>query len=101
MLWPPWTPALVAVREAVRPEPVVLFDSGVRSGADVFIALGLGAYACLLRRPHQYGLALAGSEGVSQVIENLVAELDLIMGLTGVGRVADIGRDHVLHVWGH
>ena len=72
--------ALVAVREAVGPEPVVLFDSGIRSGADVFVALALGADACLLGRPHVYGLALAGADGVRQVIDNLVAELDLIMG---------------------
>jgi isopentenyl diphosphate isomerase/L-lactate dehydrogenase-like FMN-dependent dehydrogenase len=43
-----------------------------------------------------YGLALAGADGVRQVIDNLVAELDLIMGLTGVARVADIGRDQLL-----
>jgi lactate 2-monooxygenase len=87
--------ALVAVRDAVGPDPVVLFDSGIRRGADLFIALALGADACLLGRPHLYGLALAGADGVHQVIENLVAELDLIMGLAGVERVADIGRDHV------
>jgi isopentenyl diphosphate isomerase/L-lactate dehydrogenase-like FMN-dependent dehydrogenase len=87
--------ALVAVRAAVGPEPVVLFDSGVRGGADLFVALALGADACLLGRPHVYGLALAGADGVRQVIDNLVAELDLIMGLTGVARVADIGRDQL------
>jgi lactate 2-monooxygenase len=87
--------ALVAVRDAVGPDPVVLFDSGIRSGADVFVALALGADACLLGRPHLYGLALAGADGVRQVIENVVAELDLIMGLTGVARIGDIGRAHV------
>ncbi|HEY5787282.1 MAG TPA: alpha-hydroxy-acid oxidizing protein [Microlunatus sp.] len=95
--------ALVAVRKAVGPERVVLFDSGIRGGADLFVALALGADACLLGRPHVYGLALAGADGVRQVIDNLVAELDLIMGLTGVERAADIGRDHVLdsteHKW--
>ena len=93
--------ALVAVREAVGPEPVVLFDSGVRGGADLFVALALGADACLLGRPHVYGLAPAGADGVHQVIENLVAELDLITGLTGVERIADLGRDHVLEAAGH
>ena len=83
--------ALVAVREAVGPDRVVLFDSGIRTGADLFVALALGADACLLGRPHLYGLALAGADGVSQVIDNLVAELDLIMGLTGVASVDDIG----------
>ena len=88
--------ALVAVREAVGPDVVVLFDSGIRTGADLFVALALGADACLLGRPHLYGLALAGADGVRQVIDNLVAELDLIMGLTGVVSVADIGSDQLL-----
>ena len=57
--------ALALVREAVGPDPVVLFDSGIRSGADLFVALALGADACLLGRPHVYGLALAGAEGVT------------------------------------
>ena len=88
--------ALVAVREAVGPDRVVLFDSGIRTGADLFVALALGADACLLGRPHLYGLALAGADGVRQVIDNLVAELDLIMGLTGVANVDDIGSDLLL-----
>lgn len=88
--------ALALVREAVGPDPVVLFDSGIRSGADLFVALALGADACLLGRPHVYGLALAGAEGVTEVIENLVAELDLIMGLVGIGDVSEISRDHLV-----
>ena len=42
----------------------MLFDSGIRSGADLFVALALGADACLLGRPQLYGLALAGADGV-------------------------------------
>jgi isopentenyl diphosphate isomerase/L-lactate dehydrogenase-like FMN-dependent dehydrogenase len=82
--------ALVAVREAIGPEPTVLLDSGIRTGTDVFIALALGADACLLGRPHLYGLALAGADGVRQVIENIIAELDLTMGLVGAGNIAAI-----------
>jgi len=85
--------ALVAVREAVGPEPTVLMDSGIRTGADVFVALALGADACLLGRPHVYGLALDGAAGVSAVIDNVVAELDLTMGLVGAGSVDAITRD--------
>jgi isopentenyl diphosphate isomerase/L-lactate dehydrogenase-like FMN-dependent dehydrogenase len=65
----------------------VLFDSGVRSGADVAVALALGADAVLLGRPWVYGLALAGEAGVRAVVENVVAELDLTMGLAGVAGV--------------
>ena len=82
--------ALVTVREAVGPDPTVLLDSGIRSGADVFKALALGADAILLGRPYFYGLALAGQRGVEEVVKNVVAELDLTMALTGVRSVRDV-----------
>jgi lactate 2-monooxygenase len=82
--------ALVTVREAVGPDPTVLLDSGIRSGADVFKALALGADAILLGRPYFYGLALAGQRGVEEVVRNVVAELDLTMALTGVRSVRDV-----------
>jgi isopentenyl diphosphate isomerase/L-lactate dehydrogenase-like FMN-dependent dehydrogenase len=69
--------------------PVIL-DSGIRSGADVVKALALGAAAVTVGRPHVYGLALDGSAGVQAVLENLVAELDLTLGLSGVGSVAEL-----------
>jgi len=87
--------ALVAIREAVGPGPTVLLDSGIRSGADVFKALALGANAVTLGRPHIYGLALDGADGVRDVIANVIGELDLTMGLSGVGSIAEIDRDCV------
>ena len=85
--------ALVTVRETVGPRPTILLDSGIRSGTDVLIGLALGANACLLGRPYIYGLALDGEDGVRQVVENIVAELDLTMGLLGVRTVQDLSRD--------
>ncbi len=85
--------ALVAVRDAVGPQATVLFDSGIRSGADVFRALALGADACLLGRPHVYGLAIDGADGVRQVIDNVLAELDLTMALVGAHDLAGITRE--------
>lgn len=85
--------ALVRIREAIGPEPTVLMDSGIRSGADLFVALALGADACLLGRPHVYGLALDGAAGVSAVVDNVLAELDLTMGLVGAASIADITRE--------
>jgi isopentenyl diphosphate isomerase/L-lactate dehydrogenase-like FMN-dependent dehydrogenase len=84
--------ALLGIREAVGPDPIVLLDSGIRTGADVFVALALGANAVLLGRPHIYGLALDGAAGVAAVVENVIAELDLTMGLVGVGSIEEIGR---------
>jgi isopentenyl diphosphate isomerase/L-lactate dehydrogenase-like FMN-dependent dehydrogenase len=88
--------ALVAIREAVGEQPKILLDSGIRSGTDVFVALALGADACLIGRPYIYGLALDGADGVRQVIENVVAELDLTMALLGVPTIKDLSRDLLL-----
>jgi lactate 2-monooxygenase len=83
--------ALPPVRAALGREPVVVLDSGVRTGSDVVKALALGADAVAVGRPYIYGLALARRDGVRDVLANIVAELDLTMGLSGVGSVADIG----------
>lgn len=71
----------------------VLFDSGVRAGADAYKALALGADAVCLGRPWVYGLTLGGAEGVRQVVESFQAELDLTLGLTGVASVGELGPD--------
>lgn len=85
---------LPEVVDAVGDVPV-LFDSGVRSGADVFTAVCLGARAVLVGRPWAYGLALAGQRGVEHVLRCLMAEFDLTMALTGQTSVGDLGR-HLL-----
>lgn len=69
--------------------PVIL-DSGVRSGVDIVKALALGAAAVTVGRPHVYGLALDGSAGVQAVLDNLVAELDLTLGLIGMRSIAEL-----------
>jgi lactate 2-monooxygenase len=84
-----------AVRSAGSAMPVVL-DSGIRSGADAFVALALGADAVGVGRPHVYGLALAGAEGVAEVLRNITAELDLTMALTGCRTLADVTRDRLV-----
>jgi isopentenyl diphosphate isomerase/L-lactate dehydrogenase-like FMN-dependent dehydrogenase len=81
--------ALPGVVEAAGDLPV-LFDSGVRTGSDVVKALALGARAVLVARPWVYGLGLAGQEGVEQVLRRLLADLDLQLGLSGHGSLADL-----------
>ena len=71
----------------------VLLDSGVRSGADAFKALALGATAVLIGRAYVYGLAVAGQAGVREVLENLRAELDLTMALAGCHSLAEVGPE--------
>ena len=74
--------ALVEVRDAL-PEAVVLMDGGIRSAADVLKAMALGADAVLLGRPYAYALAVGGQRGVEELIQNLMAEIDLKLALAG------------------
>jgi L-lactate dehydrogenase (cytochrome) len=85
--------ALPPIVEAVGDRVPVLLDSGVRSGADAFKAVALGARAVLIGRPYAYGLAIAGEEGVRQVLRNFLADFDLTMGLAGYRSVAEIGPE--------
>ena len=84
---------LPAIAEAVGDDLCVLFDSGVRSGPDVFKALALGAEAVLLGRPYLYGLALGGQPGVEHVLRCLLAELDLTLANAGYASHRDLGPD--------
>ena len=81
--------ALPRIVEAVGDTPV-LFDSGIRGGADVVKAIALGADSVLLGRPYAYGLALDGEDGVRSVLENVLADLDLTLALTGHTRFTDL-----------
>jgi len=81
--------ALSDVAARVHGRIPVLFDSGIRSGADAFKALALGATSVLVGRPYIYGLAIAGQSGVEAVFRNILAELDLTMGLAGVSTLSD------------
>ena len=85
--------ALPEVVGAVAGRAPVLLDSGVRSGADAFIAVALGASAVLLGRPFAWGLALAGKDGVQQVISDVLGEFDLMLGLTGHTAVDQLSPD--------
>jgi lactate 2-monooxygenase len=87
--------ALDALPEVVSAAGImtVLFDSGIRTGADVVKALALGAKAVLLGRPYVYGLALEGEAGVRAVLRALLAELDLTMALSGVSRIDQLSPE--------
>jgi L-lactate dehydrogenase (cytochrome) len=85
--------ALPAISAAVGGELAVLFDSGIRGGADALKALALGADAVCLGRPYIWGLALDGQAGVEAVLKMVLAELDLTMALCGLTRPAEIGPE--------
>ena len=85
--------ALPDVVAAIGDRAPVLLDSGIRSGADVFVAVALGARAVLLGRPFAWGLGLAGEEGVRQVIDDVIGEFDLTLGLAGFTAVAQLSPE--------
>ncbi|OBI85936.1 alpha-hydroxy-acid oxidizing protein [Mycobacterium sp. 1245805.9] len=80
---------LPGVVEAAGGLPV-LFDSGIRSGADIIKALALGATAVGIGRPYAYGLALGGVDGVVHVLRTMLAEADLIMAVDGYPTLKDL-----------
>lgn len=91
---------LPSVADAADGLPV-LFDSGIRSGADVIKALALGATAVAVGRPYAYGLAIGGTDGIVHVLRSLLAEADLIMAVDGYPTLADLTRDSLRRTCPH
>jgi len=85
--------ALPKIAEVVRNRVPILLDGGIRGGADMVKALALGATAVCIGRPYVYGLTLAGTQGVAEVLSNLMAEFYFTMGLAGINGVGEINRE--------
>ncbi|GLZ05812.1 oxidoreductase [Actinomadura sp. NBRC 104412] len=90
--------ALPAIVEAVGDRTTVLFDSGIRTGADIAKPLALGAKAVLVGRPYAYGLGLGGEAGVRHVLRCVMAELELTLALSGHTRPGDLSPDVLARV---
>ena len=71
----------------------LLFDSGIRTGADVLKALALGAKAVLVGRPYMYGLAIKGQAGVEHVLKSIMADTDNTLANMGKKSIRDLSRD--------
>jgi L-lactate dehydrogenase (cytochrome) len=84
---------LPGIVDAVGDHVEVLFDSGIRRGADIATALALGARAVLIGRAYLYGLAAAGEAGVRHAIDILATELRMSMALCGAGALSALDRD--------
>lgn len=85
--------ALPGIVKVINERIPVLFDSGVRGGADVFKALAMGAKGVCIGRPYVYGLAINGQQGVYDVLRNFMADFELTMGLSGCRNIKEITRD--------
>jgi len=86
---------LPPIADAVEGGIPLLLDGGIRRGTDVVKAIALGASAVAIGRPVLWGLAVAGQEGVAQVIETLRSELDRALALCGCRSIRDLSRDLV------
>ncbi len=90
--------ALPPVAAAVGSRLAVLFDGGIRGGADMVKALALGARAVLIARPYAYALGLAGEQGVRHVLRALRQDFELTMRLAGHATLADLTPGAVTRV---
>lgn len=84
--------ALPEICDIISGKIPVLLDSGIRTGTDIIKAISLGANAVLLGRPFAYGLAVAGEEGVERVIQNLIADTDYALALSGQTSIKKLNR---------
>jgi lactate oxidase len=87
---------LRAAVDAVEGRAPVILDSGIRRGIDVFKALALGATAVAVGRPVLWGSTVGGGPGVKSVYAHLIGEMKSAMLLSGVAKVGDIRREHVV-----
>ena len=83
---------IAPVREAVGPSVSLLVDSGVRHGADVVVALALGADAAVLGRAYLYGLMAGGTAGVDRALDLLTSQFRSTMQLLGVTSAAELRK---------
>ena len=88
---------LPGIVEAVGHQTEVLFDGGIRRGADVVRAMALGARACLLGRGYAYGMAAAGDAGVERAVEIFKADIVRTLKLLGCAKITDVNGQHVWH----
>jgi lactate 2-monooxygenase len=91
--------ALPSILNTVKGKTEVWMDSGVRNGSDIFKCLAMGANGVLIGRPFAMALACKGKRGMQDCLNNIIAELELNMALSGCSTLNDIKPDHISHPW--
>lgn len=93
------TPATAEVLEdivkTVNGRLKVFVDGGIRSGLDVFKALALGADGVLIARPFTIAVYGGGAAGVQAYVDQLKAELENVMLMTGAKNIGEITREKI------
>lgn len=89
------------IRKSVGSEYPVWMDSGVRTGADIYKCIASGANGVLIGRPYAMALAVNGTKGVTELMNNLLAELALTMTLTGTPDIKSITNNKIVSPWIH
>jgi len=84
---------IAMIRQQVGPDFILLLDSCIRRGSDIFKAIALGADAVLIGRPQLHGLAVAGALGVAHMLRLFIEEFEITMALMGCPTIADINAD--------
>lgn len=83
---------IAPVRQAVGEDFAVVVDSGIRHGADIAVAVALGADLAMVGRPYLWALAAAGEPGVARLAELLVGQFRRTLALLGVASTAELRR---------
>jgi len=90
---------LPSIIDAVNGKVPVLMDSGIRRGADILKALALGATAILIGRPYAYALAVAGENGVKEVLQHLIAETELQLAISGRHTIQEVDSSLIVKMY--
>lgn len=87
--------ALAIISKELKGKLPILFDSGIRGGSDAYKALTLGATMVGVGRPYVFALAAGGEQGVHELLENMLAEFELTMALSGSTSLSDVDVDNL------
>jgi len=87
--------ALVKIRKKIKNKQII-FDSGIRTGSDVFKAICLGADIVSIGRPAIWGLILDGANGVSKILDFFYDEFKSVFALSGSTDINKLSNKNLL-----